>query len=43
MLKRIASKQCDKVLGYTIVNRNTDMVRKAGSRDELCYCSELWL
>ena len=29
-------------LNCCIVNRNTDMVRKAGSRDRICYCSLLW-
>ena len=28
--------------GATIVNRKTDMVRKAGSRVRICYCSLLW-
>ena len=34
------SKRCN--LCLDIVNRKTDMVRKAGSRDRICYCSLLW-
>ena len=37
--KRI-SHQCDgaNTIELIIVNRNNNMVRKAGSRDRICYC-----